>query len=933
MKPILFNQKSSLLTDISKRHRDYVKNPDDGHYERPALHSLAITHPAFSVETKLDGERMLIHYFHETGIVKIHSRSSKWYSNLYSPVLGPAVRQAFAELGCDLILDGEVLAWDEGSQENIPFGNNRTVAKLHHDWMLSEGLLDRRDCNLHANEDDGVVVRSAYNWDASDRVADLAGKECWITFVAFDVVYIGGCSARELIDSTISPYLVGEVKPGSLVELEAMERKKLLYRILETDIPNKLEKVVTKIVRPTGEIVDADEYFSFRSPLQEHGYPYHLLDSITAAFRSHVPNLSEIDKLRRGNLSDEEISLKRASAINQQYTIIVEEKLLEGLIFKDLSTCYVLDKESRSYSFWLKFKPDYFNGSVASDLDLVIVGAYYATGLRHSGQPSSFLCACVDSHDDDLFWPVVKVNAGSVNFTELNKIFEHTGYQKAWDNKQTELGSWVRDDGDHMPDFIAQKSDGPWKPSKKDRPSLWIDPRHVCVVLQLNAGEITESPSFDLGLTLRFPRITRVRYDKRHSDVENTSTLSDIFMKVEANRAKSANSFAQTSPGVGATTRYARFKTEKQFEQGKKNRKGATRVKVKAKIAPKPEKVESRCLEDLSFCVLDGDSFSLQGMDAEEAESEGWLEYATEIKSKYDVQAFIKLHGGKVVLTPDYECCVLGSDAKDIRVKGFIDSIEHARMQPKPKGKNPTQKSIKYAKQAQLEGVLRWTFPFRLFARWKSLPEDQRRHTIQASFPEELRPNILDYLARPTSPNSVFRDLGNIDSIFMMRRALELENSESPPFNSNWYDEVNVEDRWLFANDGHQEAWFPNMRSKLQKISPIFFLFYPDVKTGFADCVASVLPLLKIHRLTVADSLGGTVSHIVCEMKTDLIQYKRGIRVDPDHAFVNPKHGKALLEMLETNNCYPEELDNSLYIVSPLWIRKRCNERLGGLDL
>ena len=50
------------------------------------------------VEHKLDGERQLVHC--KGGIVTVHSRNSKWYSEIYSPIVGPYIRKVSFELKC-----------------------------------------------------------------------------------------------------------------------------------------------------------------------------------------------------------------------------------------------------------------------------------------------------------------------------------------------------------------------------------------------------------------------------------------------------------------------------------------------------------------------------------------------------------------------------------------------------------------------------------------------------------------------------------------------------------------------------------------------------------------------------------------------------------------------------------------------------------------
>jgi hypothetical protein len=82
----MFSERTSferLLSDVSRHHEYYRRHTIiDDHRNRQhhnqGWECLAIRHPAFSVETKLDGERLLIHH-HRNGLVHMHTRNSNWY--------------------------------------------------------------------------------------------------------------------------------------------------------------------------------------------------------------------------------------------------------------------------------------------------------------------------------------------------------------------------------------------------------------------------------------------------------------------------------------------------------------------------------------------------------------------------------------------------------------------------------------------------------------------------------------------------------------------------------------------------------------------------------------------------------------------------------------------------------------------------------------
>ena len=175
-----------ILSDLGQRHNAYA---DSLEKDDPLRSCLALKYPAFTCEVKLDGERLLSHM--RKGVVKVQTRNGKWYSNLYSPVLGPVIRKAVGDLNVDIILDGEVVSWDDSKKETIPFGDNRRVAKIRQKWMGRHGLLDPRDSNLHAGEEDVNVVDAATmsNWDkdkAEYEKRQDEGSDVWLKYVIFD---------------------------------------------------------------------------------------------------------------------------------------------------------------------------------------------------------------------------------------------------------------------------------------------------------------------------------------------------------------------------------------------------------------------------------------------------------------------------------------------------------------------------------------------------------------------------------------------------------------------------------------------------------------------------------------------------------------------------------------------------------------------------
>lgn len=159
----------------------------------------------------------------------------------------------------------------------------------------------------------------------------------------------------------------------------------------------------------------------------------------------------------------------------------------EGIMIKALDAPY---KQGRRVGYMAKLKP------TLNDFDLVIVGAEYGTGKR-GGWLTSYILAC---RDNDKLLEVGKVSSGlkekeqeGTTYDEMTKILK--------------------------PLIIEEKGN-----------MVKVKP---VVVVSVNYQNIQESPSYDSGYALRFPRITSYRPDRK---VEDINTLADIKRAVKKNR-------------------------------------------------------------------------------------------------------------------------------------------------------------------------------------------------------------------------------------------------------------------------------------------------------------------------------------------------------------------------------------------------------------
>jgi len=355
-----------LMTQTGAHHLTHLKKfyPASSKSHKP----LSIQFPALSAEIKLDGERFIIHI--EKGRVKMNTRNSKWFSELYGPVLGPSLRRALSRYpNLNVILDGEVESWDDVNKKLVPFGENRTVAGYRRAYCKHHGMIDSIDTEKLHEDNDETVMRTAsdYYTDKSLSREELIerGKRFWLKFRAFDILYVNGSDKSRLYkDCGIDMEKVDD--NGSIINLPLLNRKQILYQIL-IEQENEIEICPTVVIRCNGDVLSGKEYFSTSNPTSEFGFPVSLVDSTQAILQQRFNNLEDLDKKRRQGRTNSQISKLRAEAVENFYTKVVEEYKFEGLVVKDLASPYLFGVRK----FWWKFKPDYETDE-AVDIDVCI---------------------------------------------------------------------------------------------------------------------------------------------------------------------------------------------------------------------------------------------------------------------------------------------------------------------------------------------------------------------------------------------------------------------------------------------------------------------------------------------------------------------------------------------------------------------------------
>jgi DNA ligase-4 len=222
----------------------------------------------------------------------------------------------------------------------------------------------------------------------------------------------------------------------------------------------------------------------------------------------------------------------------------------EGIMVKDLASVYVPNDRGQR---WIKIKPEYIQG-VGDDFDLLILGGFYGSGKR-SGVFSGFLvgasvpdpeqehalaaarasaaaaaatsAAAAAANDEfapdaadlapivppssahpKMFYSVAKVATGySIQRLKgLNRVLE--AHWHAWDPKNPPKHLTLGVSGAEVPD-------------------RWIDPKYS-KVLQIKAAQVAQTTKYGSGFTLRFPRVTKIRYDKHWYDCMTLSEFQQV---------------------------------------------------------------------------------------------------------------------------------------------------------------------------------------------------------------------------------------------------------------------------------------------------------------------------------------------------------------------------------------------------------------------
>ncbi|TMS13924.1 DNA ligase 3 [Larimichthys crocea] len=192
----------------------------------------------------------------------------------------------------------------------------------------------------------------------------------------------------------------------------------------------------------------------------------------------------------------------RAADLADMITRVIREGL-EGLVLKDVRGGYEPGKRH-----WLKVKKDYLNeGAMADTADLVVLGAFYGKG-SNGGIMSSFLMGCYDP--DSKKWCTVTKCSGGYDDATLARLQKELDVIKI-SKEPSKIPGWLKIIKNYYPDFIIRNP---------EEAPVW----------EITGAEFSKSEMHTAdGISIRFPRMTRIRDDKDWKTATNLHQLKELF--------------------------------------------------------------------------------------------------------------------------------------------------------------------------------------------------------------------------------------------------------------------------------------------------------------------------------------------------------------------------------------------------------------------
>jgi DNA ligase-4 len=498
-------------------------------------------HP-FVMDVKLDGERMLCHVSKKSGELRkgiFWTRNGNDYSSTYQSLLDDIIENVQCE-AC--ILDGEVCAWEESTQQFIPFGQNRTIAKYEQASQIEK---------LESEVSSGsrlvyVLFDILYLEGLRDSNGKKLRRDQWSSITDYEHIIPGGLQAlqaEEAKEACRVAYGRDNLKSSDILHLPLLARRALLAQAVQM-VPTRIQTVKS-----------------------------------VSVYTSSIPD--------------------RKRQIENYFNKVTSERE-EGLVVKDLLSPYVLGLKSRQLKHWVKMKPEY--SDMTRDLDMIILGAYYGEGKSMRGKGlSTFLCGVRDN--SSRVTPVENDGATDVDVIDMKfktvcKI--GTGYsfmqlEELRGKLAPVVQQWDKTSRNFKPPHFCT-----WAIGKTDDiPDVWVPPENS-IVVELKCAQLVLSSDFSAGITCRFPRLRKIRYDK---DVCEVMTDDDLKEVVELPRMNISEAVGREGTNSKSKKRATVKRKGGLFNHSES-------LVSSQYLVPKPagrhQKLASTVFQGKMFCIIEG---------------------------------------------------------------------------------------------------------------------------------------------------------------------------------------------------------------------------------------------------------------------------------------------------------------------------------------
>jgi len=502
-------------------------------------------HSDFIIETKFDGERIQVHRLPAGpggggDVFHYFTRNNNDFGPRGYDILDVLFKARLRDTKNKCVLDGELVVWNKRDRVYAPFGYIKTLVKAIREKKgggepcvpaadsgggggggkrfgkrrakNDDGGGDEKENDDDENDDTGADPDDG--GDAKTEDVPLRVMDLELVYVAFDVLYDTDHSVidrplrdrHEVLKKMFKPVgacdddvgMDGGVKLGPT----GTGRGRIALNVPDQGVFAQ-ERTLNSF-----ELAETDDGAN-----DDHG-------------RKNKQNVNP-DCVLGSTLGDVENALWLRIERNE-----------EGVVLKDLDSKWVPGERDKS---WIKLKPDYLP---TEDLDVIVVGGFRGTGKLRGGKIAEYLLGVVeevqekeDEEDDGPKKPK-KLPTRVLTFAKVGTGMSAAVMQRLRDKLGPHMVAATSGARKGAPPVYATTG------AAGETPDVWIDAPENSVVLTVKADlRLVDTKTFATKHSLRFPRVTGVRWDKPWfeclSDVElDTKVRLDGGMAVAAGHGR-----------------------------------------------------------------------------------------------------------------------------------------------------------------------------------------------------------------------------------------------------------------------------------------------------------------------------------------------------------------------------------------------------------